>query len=80
LRSPSKRWEFGIATSGPGAPNRNRIDQEEFWGRQRVDDFAAAAIGLRAWEAHYNHERFSLALHGRTPAEKLAALMPAAAG
>jgi len=28
---------------------------------------------------HYNHERFSLALQGRTPAEKLAARMPAAA-
>jgi hypothetical protein len=35
---------------------------------------------LRTWEAHYNHERLSLALEGRTPAEKLAALMPAVAG
>jgi len=57
----------------------HRIDQEEFWGRRRFDTFAAAAEGLRAWEVHYNHERFSLALQGRTPAEKLAALMPAAA-
>jgi len=57
----------------------HRIDQEEFWGRRRFDDFDAAAVGLRAWETHYNHERFSLALQGRTPAEKLAALMPAAA-
>ena len=57
----------------------HRIDQEEFWGRQRFDDFDAAAIGLRAWERHYNHERFSLALQGRTPVEKLAALIPAAA-
>lgn len=57
----------------------HRIDQEEFWGRRRFDDFDAAAVGLRAWETHYNHERFSMALQGRTPAEKLAALMPAAA-
>jgi transposase InsO family protein len=58
----------------------HRIDQEEFWGRRRFDTFGAAVDGLCAWEAHYNHERFSLALQGRTPAEKLAALMPAAAG
>jgi transposase InsO family protein len=58
----------------------HRIDQEEFWGRHRFEDFDAAAVGLRAWETHYNHERFSLALQGRTPAEKLAALVPVAAG
>jgi transposase InsO family protein len=58
----------------------HRIDQEEFWGRQQFEDFDAAAVGLRAWETHYNHDRFSLALQGRTPAEKLAALMAAAAG
>jgi len=57
----------------------HRIDQEEFWGRRRFDDFDAAAVGLRAWERHYNHERFSLAIQGRTPAEKLTALMPAPA-
>jgi transposase InsO family protein len=57
----------------------HRIDQEEFWGRRRFDDFDAAVVGLRAWERHYNHERFLLALQGRTPAEKLAALIPAAA-
>jgi transposase InsO family protein len=57
----------------------HRIDHEEFWGRQRFDDFAAATIGLRAWETRYNHERFSLALQGRTPAEKLASLLPAPA-
>jgi transposase InsO family protein len=57
----------------------HRIDQEEFWGRRRFDDFDVAAVGLRAWERHYNHERFSLALQGRTPAEKLAALIPAPA-
>src|SRR5262244_2230665 len=57
----------------------HRIDQEEFWGRRRFDDFDAAALGLRAWERHYNHERFSLALQGRTPAEKLGALILAVA-
>ena len=57
----------------------HRIDQEEFWGRERFADFEAAAVGLGAWETRYNHERFSLALHGRTPAEKLATLLPAPA-
>jgi transposase InsO family protein len=57
----------------------HRIDQEEFWGRHRFADFDAAAVGLRVWEARYNHERFSLALQGRTPAEKLAALLPVSA-
>ena len=57
----------------------HRIDHEEFWGRQRFDDFAAATVGLRAWETRYNHERFCLALQGRTPAEKLASLLPAPA-
>jgi hypothetical protein len=28
-------------------------------------------VSLRAWERHYNHERFSMALHRRTPAERL---------
>ncbi len=54
----------------------HRIDQEEFWGRQRFQDFQAAAAALRGWEDRYNYKRFSLALQGRTPAEKLAALQP----
>jgi transposase InsO family protein len=54
----------------------HRIDHEEFWGRQRFDDFAAATVGL--WETRYNHE-LSPALQGRTPAEKLASLLPAPA-
>jgi transposase InsO family protein len=54
----------------------HRIDQEEFWGRHRFQDFTAAAAALRDWETTYNYERFSLALQGRTPAEKLAALQP----
>ena len=56
----------------------HRIDQEEFWARRRFGDFDEATTALRGWERHYNHERFSLALAGRTPAEKLAALLPAA--
>jgi hypothetical protein len=35
-----------------------------------------AAAALRDWETRYNYERFSLALQGPTPAEKLAALHP----
>ena len=53
----------------------HRIDQEEFWGRHRFDSFEAAAGALRGWETRYNYERFSLALQGRTPAEKLAAVL-----
>jgi hypothetical protein len=36
------------------------------------DGFAPAAEALRAWERRYNLERFSMALNGLTPAEKLA--------
>ena len=38
-----------------------------------------AAAALRDWEIRYNYERFSLALQGRTPAEKLAGVLPSAA-
>jgi transposase InsO family protein len=54
----------------------HRIDNEEFWGRHRFQDFEGAAVALRAWETRYNYERFSLVLQGRTPAEKLAAFHP----
>ena len=54
----------------------HRIDQEEFWGRHRFADFEVAAGALRVWETTYNYHRFSLALQGRTPSEKLAALRP----
>ena len=54
----------------------HRIDNEEFWGRHRFPDFHAAAAALGDWETRYNYERFSLALKGRTPAEKFAALHP----
>ena len=51
----------------------HRIDSEEFWGRHEFTDRVDAEPKLREWERRYNHERFSLALAGRTPAEKLAA-------
>jgi transposase InsO family protein len=51
----------------------HRIDQEEFWGSPAIRYVRGGRRGP------YNHERFSLALQGRTPAEKLAALLPAAA-
>ncbi len=50
----------------------HRIDHEEFWSRHRFPDFDTAASALQAWEATYNYDRFSLALQGQTPAEKLA--------
>jgi transposase InsO family protein len=78
---PFRIRKLQVTTGKNGKVERShRIDQEEFWGRRRFDDFDAAAVGLRAWERHYNHERFSTALQGRTPAEKLAALMPAVVG
>jgi Integrase core domain len=52
-----------------------RIDEEEFWRRYAGQDFDAASDALSAWEYRYNHERFSMALHGRTPMEKLAAML-----
>ncbi len=57
----------------------HRIDNEEFWSCSTFGSFAEAAGALRAWEARYNTERFSMALQGRTPAEKLAAVLGVAA-
>ena len=70
----------------PRRPDQNgkvershRVDNEEFWGRQTFPTFDAATVALQTWERVYNVERFSLALHGQTPAEKLARLLPAMA-
>jgi transposase InsO family protein len=49
----------------------HRIDHEEFWSRQRFSSFDDAAAALGEWEHHYNAERFSLALQGRTPTEMI---------
>src|SRR5262249_2420427 len=78
--------EAGIAYRyiRPRRPQQNgkvershRIDHEEFWSRQRLASYGEAEIALRAWERHYNIERFSMALRGQTPAEKLAARLAA---
>jgi transposase InsO family protein len=53
----------------------HRIDDEEFWSRHDFEVQAEAEGPLADWEQRYNHDRFSLALHGRTPAEKLQAVL-----
>ncbi len=69
----------------PRCPEQNgkvershRIDDEEFWSRSTFTGFAPAAEALLTWERRDNHERFSMALNGLTPAEKLATFMAAA--
>jgi transposase len=54
----------------------HRIDEEEFWARYVGQDFDVASEALAGWEHRYNYERFSMALHGRTPMEKLAMKLP----
>jgi len=56
----------------------HRIDAEEFWGRHTFESFEAAAAALPEWECVFNDVPFSMALQGRTPAEKLAAVLAAA--
>ena len=51
----------------------HRVDQEEFWSRHTFATRSEAELPLADWERRYNHERFSLALHGLTPVEKLQA-------
>ena len=69
------RWWAGVV-AGPfllasKVERSHRIDAEEFWNRQRPANYEAAVVALRDWEQTYNYERFSLALKGRTPAERL---------
>ncbi|MDL1888967.1 transposase [Nitrospirales bacterium NOB] len=66
----------------PRCPEQNgkvershRVDEEEFWSRATFDGLTSAAQALRAWEHQYNHDRFSMALQGLTPAEKLATFL-----
>jgi transposase InsO family protein len=68
----------------PRRPDQNgkvershRVDNEEFWTRYSFSSFDQATTALRDWEHVYNFERFSMALHGETPAEKLYRLLPA---
>ena len=56
----------------------HRIDAEEFWSRNSFDSMPIATAALRSWEWSYNHERFSMALNGFTPAERLAAAFSSA--
>jgi transposase InsO family protein len=51
----------------------HRIDQEEFWARHDFVTMDEAEGPLGAWEHADNHRRFSIALAGRTPFEKLQA-------
>jgi hypothetical protein len=51
----------------------HRIDQEEFWSQHDFASRTDADTPLADWERRYNHDRFSLALQGRTPVEKLQA-------
>lgn len=51
----------------------HRVDDEEFWSRHDFSTAQEAEQPLRTWEWTYNHDRFSLALHGKTPMEKLQA-------
>jgi len=53
----------------------HRIDEEECWSRSSFDGLTSAAHALRVWEHQYNHDRFSMALQGLTPAEKLASFI-----
>jgi transposase InsO family protein len=66
----------------PRCPQQNdkvershRIDDEEFWSRHDFTAQADAEGPFADWERRYNHERFSLALQGRTPGEKLATML-----
>jgi transposase InsO family protein len=52
----------------------HRIDAEEFWRKFDDDNFDLATEALAQWAYRYNNERFSMALAGRTPMEKLAAI------
>lgn len=49
----------------------HRIDHDEFWGRSAFRTFEEADAALQEWEHRYSYERFSLALHGQTPVERL---------
>jgi transposase InsO family protein len=55
----------------------HRVDDEEFWSRHDFSTGDEAEQPLRTWEWTYNHDRFSLALNGKTPMEKLQARVAA---
>ena len=59
-RSRTGRWSAATASIN-----------EEFWSRVSLKSLDEAEVALQAWEQRYNRERFSMALKGRTPAERL---------
>ena len=79
----SKPRTSTIGTFAHAAPQQNgkvdRSDNEEFWDRRRLEDLDTAVAGARAWDRHYNQERFCLTFGGRTPTEKHPAPLPTAA-
>jgi transposase InsO family protein len=58
----------------------HRVDNEEFWNRRQFVSHEEAAIALSDWQHAYNHQRFSMALGGQTPVERLAAKLTDPAG
>lgn len=58
----------------------HRIDSQEFWDQHAFAERAEADAALRSWEHRYNYQRFSLALGGLTPAEKLATKVASSSG
>jgi transposase InsO family protein len=56
----------------------HRIDDEDFWQHHDFARLADAESALHAWEHTYNYQRFSMALGGLTPAEKLHAKLASA--
>jgi hypothetical protein len=84
-RPKRRRPEMGlsaIALSGPGGLSRMArsngaiASTTKNSGAGSDSDFETAAAAARAWGTTYDYTRFSLALQGRTPAEKLAAVRP----
>ncbi len=73
---------MGGATSDPRIPKQYRWRVRQRWVILEYAETssleAAARRALSEWERVYDHERFSLAIGGRTPAEKLADVFEAA--
>jgi hypothetical protein len=78
---PSSTWAFGIATSDHAVPQRMARSRAATESTRRSSGTATASRPWRALlpsslgERIYNEQRFSMALNGRTPAEKLAAVL-----
>jgi transposase InsO family protein len=87
-------FKLAVAAAGirhkyikPRRPQQNgkvershRIDDDEFWICHDFATRADADAPLADWARRYSHERFSLALQGRTPVEKLLAKQDARTG